>query len=678
MPEGETFVNPYTFVPLPPSQPLRSAPHGHSGRGDLHSGKLAVTIEARTPLLLRNITRHDDGIPRLPQRPDGRFILPGSSLKGAFRALHETLTGSCFRVIDDEFVPTYRDSATPESIGDVLLGRVVRDEKDGLLKVQVCEKGDPRKHRLHQDDLVRIHEKKGLVSGARLRVTVDTDGKPVRGSAERDENGEWVVFISDSGARDPQAPYRAHIRRLTQKKVPISEEAWIKYRASIRGARDLSTANVEKRREGQLHTDVTPKPGTKDQTGLPVVGKRWLVSEELHEEQAIWVQLKGGEVRTIRHAMIWRHPGWYSTRDRLQGTGLLPCDDNESLCPSCQLFGSADVTSRGPDDAASQRSYRGHVRFGDAIADSEDIEPLPFEPAPMGMPRPGSGQFYLENDKQTVHNVAQPPLREWGAYPDQGDQPRRIRGRKYYWHTPLSDQSKLPRRAVARETQKDSEMVTSAVAFPKGTTFTATITFIDLDEVQLGSLMAVLQPRSVLADQVLEERKPCEILQHIGGGRPLGLGSCAVSIDAQRSQIWRSVARYGGRAESTTPTIDEYIERFRSWATDNISDVHDQWPLIATAMGSTTVPPDAVWYPPGASWATCRTDPKQFDDGYEFWTQTSGAEEATADSGHRTGKPLRPLPQLRVNNHALPIVTTAEATEITKPPHPNDPKGKRK
>ena len=37
--------------------------------------------------------------------------LPGASVKGAVRAVHETLAGGCLRVFDADFIPSYRDHA---------------------------------------------------------------------------------------------------------------------------------------------------------------------------------------------------------------------------------------------------------------------------------------------------------------------------------------------------------------------------------------------------------------------------------------------------------------------------------------------------------------------------------------------------------------------------------------
>ena len=97
---AERFINPYTFVPFP-ERIDRREPSGHHLLADGNlSGIFTVTWAFTSPF----------------QAPEGQsgmtmLRLPGSSVKGAVRSVHEALAGGCLRVFDEEFIPSYRDQA---------------------------------------------------------------------------------------------------------------------------------------------------------------------------------------------------------------------------------------------------------------------------------------------------------------------------------------------------------------------------------------------------------------------------------------------------------------------------------------------------------------------------------------------------------------------------------------
>lgn len=236
----DQFVNPYTFVPLPGEKPQRSAPHGHLGNRELLSGKLSVRFTALTPLLIRGFGERDEaGRPAntLPRRPDGTAFIPGSSYKGATRSVHETLTGSCLRVFDADFLPSYRDpvASRPERVLAVVTKPPDADQPPTVV---LCQKGDMRKHRLHQDVLRKFGGE--LRSGQRLNVR-SWDGDRGKPEIELAGSGQWVLFLSDAGARDKSKPYQAHIRQITEHEVDVAPEAWKTFLRVVEGTSDRRT-----------------------------------------------------------------------------------------------------------------------------------------------------------------------------------------------------------------------------------------------------------------------------------------------------------------------------------------------------------------------------------------------------------------------------------------------------
>ncbi|MEV0359411.1 TIGR03986 family CRISPR-associated RAMP protein [Nocardia sp. NPDC050697] len=652
------FVNPYTFVPFS-GAPQRSAPGGHEGRcgSELLSGRLRVRISARTPVLVRGfgaVSRSDsrEAAPSRPDRDGGReFMVPGSAVHGAVRSLHEAMTNSCLRVFDADLVPQYRQQADPYRIGQLRLAVVetpgeVTEGKQGPPVLRLCEEGDPVRHRLDQWKLAQLHAASRLRSGDRLFIDCDGDDRPV--SATPAPDGDWVVFLSDGSARVKKRPYYAHVRRLTGHRVPVAEEAWRAYLELVEGSDDLRTARVRKVPETERFARVTYhyRPANAAGESL-VVGQRHLVRRTVIAGQPLWVRVAadGRSADVVQPALIWRGFGEGSAGERIP-EGFEPCSDPGDLCPSCRLFGSADVRGRGERERAWQRSYRGHVRFGDAVA----VEPELLEVSlpPLGAPRPGSGQHYLET-AQWAGDGGIPPLREWGSA---ADVPRRrlLRGRKFYWHTGVAN-GRLPSRGQARAGQ-DGEMVSHAQVFKIKTVFEATITFTDLDETALGSLLAALQPHRVLGDSAL---------LHIGGGKPLGYGSCRIEID--HSQSWTATARERYTAVAPHPLSQARVEELvRVFASDqHAAPVREQvWPLLGKAVAMGQVPAGKVWYPPGAE----NVGDRNFARGFPYWKQTSGWESDRRD--RLQGYPLQPLPDISAASQEIDIVTGEQQQRLRR------------
>lgn len=585
----------------------------------------------------------------VPSRPEGaggrELIVAGSSVHGAIRSLHEALTNSCLRVFDGDLVPQYRQQADPSRIGQLRLAVVemvgtMVDGRQSAPRVRLCEPGDPVAHRLGQPMLERLHRVSGLRSGDRLAITCDDADRPV--TAEPDPDGDWVLFLSDAGARRDKFPYRAHVRRLTERTVAVEEAAWQDYLDLVEGADDLRPARLRKVPESQRFVPVIHRYApVGERARNVVVGERHLVRRTVIAGQPLWVRLApdGSSADVIQPALIWREFGAGSAGERIP-PGFEPCADPDALCPSCRVFGSADPGGEPAVGGARQRSYRGHVRFGDAVAVSPQL--LEVTLPPLGAPRPGAGQHYLETTGWAGDGSV-PPLREWGSIADPPGQPRRLRGRKFYWHTTVAN-GLLPRRGQARTGHgDDNEMVSRAQVFKIGTEFVCTITFTDLDDAALGALIATLQPHRLLGKNAVV---------HIGGGKPIGYGSCRIELDHEHSWYVSARDRYTGVAPAPLDSerADAFVDGF---ATDETTaHTREQvWPLLSKAVTMNHVPAGTVWYPPGAT----EVKDSDFDRGFPYWKQTSGWESDR--KGARQGYPLQPLPDIDAASQQIDIVT---------------------
>jgi CRISPR-associated protein (TIGR03986 family) len=627
------FINPYTFVPFA-GEVQRGAPAGHRalGAGRL-AGSLRITFTTLTPLLVR---RPGPGGASFPVRvlDDGRRvpIVAGSSLKGALRSLHETLAGGCLRVVDQDFVPVYRDPPRPRD-GSWTLARVEAVDGDGFpTQLTLCDE-------VVWVEATELHPAV-RTSGLRTGSTVDLDPNKIRPNARARrqelqpdgvrEGSGWVVLVTDERARSPKHPYHCAVGHLGFPSGGVSPSAWATYLQSVAEADDVRRAQQPGGQAAQYQA-VTFRGS--------LVGQRRTAGRALHVHDVMWVRTDGparpgAAISAIALSALWRSPGKGPMGERFPPS-LRPCHDPGNLCVSCRLFGAVDDEGgRGP--AGDQHGYRGHVRVGEARAVG-DAQPIPWPLAPLGPPRPGAGQFYLVHDGAPA-GKEQRPSREWGAEAE-GSRPRPLRGRKHYWHGDPQAQQPTPRHR-AREHQTH-EMAEQAELVEVGVTFQGAIRFENLDPDELGSLLAVLDPTAVLSDQVPPGYTATpQLAVRLGGGKPLGLGS--IELGYQDLRVHDAASRYGdGTAAGPQAAPAELLGGFVAGTPES---VRATWPDLAAVLDVGHVDPRWIWYPPGSPWPDPETESvgKAFDDGFEFWKRTSGQYLADAEDLPELAAPREP------------------------------------
>lgn len=615
------FVNPYTFVPFPDGEGddvcPRAIPIGHER---LHPGRLAgtvtVTWKALTPLLVRG-SDHDDDVVRFPRRPSPTgepvLVIPGSSVKGSIRSLHETLCGGCLRVLDVDFVPVYRDSAVARPAGWTL-GLVEAVDDDGRpLAVNLC--ADVVWARAEHLRAI-LGGPKQLRTGARVgiarefvRMDPASHRREVSGAGGVTIGCGWVVLVTDPDARHPAHPYFCATGALTERRAVVTEEAWNTYLHAVEGSKDVREA--QKPDGPAVSTREVPVEFPRDSG--KVIGYRRIASRSFAVGDVIWAHPEGQtRIEQIALSALWRHQGQHPLGERVP-KDLLPCTSPELLCGSCRLFGSADPTGGRRPGAARQDAYQGHVRVGDAIAVEASIETVRL--APLGNPRPGAGQFYLRHRRHDPATDWQDrTTREWGASPDSPDA-RQARGRKYYWHGDPESQS--PPRHRAREAQSD-KLKAWAETVVAGSTFQGRVSFDNLTEAELGGLLAALDPSLLLPSWAPPGFAEVPVIAgHLGGGKPLGLGS--VEVLELRLVLHSGASRYAASEPSPRLQADELVGAF---VESTPAPLRATWRHIAAVLNVGHVYPAAIWYPPGAPWDEAGSE--RFDDGFTFWKKSAG------------------------------------------------------
>ncbi|MGH3283643.1 MAG: RAMP superfamily CRISPR-associated protein [Streptosporangiaceae bacterium] len=645
------------------------------------SGVLDVTVTARTPLLIGGFTRdRADGTKEtvLPHReaPEGAVMIPGSGLMGAARSVHEALAGGCMRVLNINWVPVHRHPADVSETRDLHLAVVTKVGEDGrAAEVALCDRwywvparllpGDEDGPVGSGDQLQYVSEAGKPGEFPNKAITGPAGRRVVRGRSDAHPDGIRpgsiirlrgmgpvtaackIVLVTDTNARDPSRPVHFAVGQIAPNSArrTVPDGTWQKYLRTVEGADDLRPASLKKagiadgeepawRTVPPEYAEVWWPPRQEDEPPdreLPekerpqLIARRLRARSYLHVGQPVWVAVSGDEVTEVRLSLLWRYEGSGTVGERVgEAKG---CIDPRHLCWSCRIFGSADTEGRDENDLAVQNSYRGHVRVDDLLAEGQ-VEPVWWDLAPLASPKPGAGQFYLDNSgrRQAADKNARPAA-TWGSVADEGG-PRPVRGRKFYWRTQTRADpgSGTPQRGKYREHQSDA-LASKVALVPAGTVFTGRIAFDNLDAEDYGSLLAALDPRRLGA---LGEDGWGETVLSVGGGRPFGFGS--VRIDVKPVRVQAAGERYlGGPADVKPATPEEAVRAFRDAVPAGVSA---NWQALRHALTFGFVDDKDVWYPPGGG---VRGD-QDYDKSFEFFALTNGLRLSEET------RPMRSLP----------------------------------
>lgn len=686
------FVNPYSFMPLPMGAEgvLRNLPPGHvvaaGGARSRYSGSVQVTWTLQTPMLLP-LGHTDSGV----VDEEGYVNVPGSSLKGVTRSLHEALFNGCMRIVDLDFVPGYRDPARTdgEQHGhnkSWRLALVVRSDKAGRPQaVRLCDD----EIWLDSGQLFTAYRQQGLPSTGDV---VEFDGRPgplnslnrleqqdisnlevVRrhDSTEADlETVEGRVFLVTSvGARhdyrkarpgEPRQKGRSlwASGRLGASILPVSAEAAAELQAATEGSDDRRKLRLAEERTAEdqwrgrrVFAEVAWwRPN--GQKGA--VGRRNLHSGFLWPGDVVWVHLSADDrIDRIRLSQLWRHGGRGPVRDRMHAANQ-PCnpESEAGVCLSCAIFGATDQA--GERGKGMQSAYAGHVRFGSARSTS----PVTLRNvllAPLGAPKPGSGMFYLQNDRPLPQNrTLGDRATEWGSEFDSPMRP--IAGRKFYWHSDPEAQAtrwsgqtgrRVAPRYEAIGKQGTGEMARTASLAPAGTRVTAKVTFDAIDELSLRTLLWALDPAPLL--RLPPTRRDATFAVHLGGGKSLGLGSATVELDDLK--VTTVAERYSGAAAAPAMHFTSITRESASALAQRVGAFNRNLEPLARLLDLKGLGADEsfVTYPPGAFWPDVGEE--DFRKSFAFFVEADGKEL------QRGTQPWHPLPTVTPSgDQRLPIV----------------------
>ncbi|KGM14454.1 hypothetical protein N869_11160 [Cellulomonas bogoriensis 69B4 = DSM 16987] len=561
-------------------------PAGHDRyRSDRFHGRVAVTIETVTPLLLLDTARpvqDQDGLRTFPVRvdADGRPLLEATAVKGMLRSAFEAVTNSRFGVFGPHDTPlairqpaksaldlraaVVQSLPTAGADGRLLVTELVPAGEDPSgLQVWVPAYTSPRSvdvarfehgdeveawvHLIRRDPgqrgrgaTFRIWRVSDLERRGRLAPTASD---PVEGRAYRAE-GLAPVRVVGRLMKSGKSFMKKHDERLVVTEV-------LEGPASL----ECQTANLTTRHlsswRAVIDSYVAASDGRKDAAAYVTDHERW---RDLEPGRPVHAVMVGRDVDRIVPSMIGRAPFARSPRE-VAGPDLLPATDPDRLSPADRVFGW--VAPAGPADG-TVAAYRGHVRLDPVVCvtDGQAVHRLEVSAklAVLNSPKPSQFRFYVGDGRGEPLRRGTAHSASMGYAPDQT-----LRGRKVYvhhHHKDLPPEYWAPGPGATAEDRVGGtfrsylapggtpDSVTRRVEgwVPAGTRFATTVRFDNLTGTELGALLWVLDP-------------PSGAHHRLGGGRPLGFGSVRVGLDLAGTQVLagRAVA---GRYTSLAPQSD--------------------------------------------------------------------------------------------------------------------------
>lgn len=527
-----TAVAPYNFVPLP-EKVLTVTEINAQDQFTGYSGHLLCKLTTASPVYVRGLYVGNDfadlGHKKSDQltvaekerrspffKLEKKAIIPGSTLRGMFRALLEVASYSkplavsglkfVYRSVDTTSlgqkyrsrtmqtlpagkVPAYRPRVKAgymrrngldwaiqpaEEIGGVTWGRVYQTVLDRLTltrtwdsfahtKVIYFQAVTPALHRFHPTDrpfdmeFTRITTVESKSTGV-----INKQGVVCRSGYINSKETEAVIY----------APHPAHSSPSDW--LPVPEHVELTYLENL----SSNTARLLGSVQGVF------------QENCPV----------------FYLEEPAGCVAAVGHCQTLRLGYQNSPYD------LLPEEIREPKAPDLAeaIFGYVDRPYQEPSRA-------GRVFFDDASCaftqEDEVFHNSIIRPRILSTPKPTSFQHYLVQDQPDNKNS----LRDY-------DDDTWLRGFKFYWHKGPIEPGCINQEPGKAQEHDDEKQYTRIRPVKKGVTFTFTIHFENLSELELGALLWVVR---------LGARKDCRL--SLGMAKPHGYG--AVSL-----QSWLHIA----------------------------------------------------------------------------------------------------------------------------------------
>ena len=526
---------PYNFIPFPEDPPLiryekaEDLPSHSQIDPALCTGQIRVSLTAETPVC---VSEKKGGTAEPAQDASGRYILPGSSLRGLLRENMQILSFAPLRPGEDfqdrRFF--YREMAS----------------NDGELRRYYQKMLGIRTHRTPEGKPVTEAER--VKAGYLCREGEHYEIRPVKGSWLRVPR-QQVKQIYDGDARVFEVSYtrigngveKVHKIDKQHPAKPDMLHGWLLFTGKP-VSKKIFNKKTGRQQEILNTAYIFPDPD-RDVKAIPLTQEDITLYQEDFEDR---------KNALGKNASFWQLPEDGKSKPVFYVTGVsthtffgmsqflrigYPHSVGDGLPEAFKALNAAsEVTLDYPHSmlgyaAETGESYRSRVSVEDFPAVGE---PGPMAPISMilGEPRASYYPGYVKKG---------------GHY---GKADFQMRGYKQYW-------LKAPQRPLEGGEFKNSKVVTKLRPLPQGTRFSGVIHYQNLHPDELGLLLWALR---------LE--KGC--FQQLGMGKPYGYGRMRLTIDALEecdlSRLYTPGGLCGGPDRSGADAVQKYIDCYREYA----------------------------------------------------------------------------------------------------------------
>lgn len=483
---------PYNFVPL--SKNVYFPDWAHKISHDLPfkdglSGTIQLELTAKTALSIGG-DRGNDGTVQFFQLPNGKYAIPGSSIRGMIRNVFEIATFSKLQALDNQ---TFGLRAlNGDHVKELYRNAIAGKQKAGFLKLiegkptiipcncaRIAHKELIDKLGLTDKDLF-FHKEKKYSKKERKKIEIDRHDlfSPQKGRQKNlsDKINYWETLCKNKGISNPNRltgtinneTLEVDSFDLTGKYqlVLTGQVNWLKRKDFVfYDKKEEETIDIKKDDPMawgdflSIHGDSDKSSQSRTRPWNGYWKEKFFAGEEvpifyIEEEKRLRFSL----------AYMMKLAGDYHTHDLVKHSSEKHFDDEIDLTEA--VFGKAN-------EADTNSSLKGRVYFELAETSAKEIGIT--KPMALASPKPSYFPNYLKQQSEKLQQDKQ-----YNTYLKHGHHKSELRGWKRY---PVTENAKR------ENSQATDEVSTRLSTLPKGTKFTSRIIFHNLKPVELGALL---------------------------------------------------------------------------------------------------------------------------------------------------------------------------------------------